>query len=321
MGEALSESCKCAAPDLASEPVRVELATGDMDEFTASDLHWETNYYQAEHGVLQASLRLSQAQSSQVGETRFSTGVMVRGGVPPGTVVFGVLSAHEQLYLGRSVKADDVVLARDQDEIEYGCKGPSLLCTVAVEEALLAREVEARWGTSLEELSGSRTLALADGRQRAALQRELIPLLTGEGGSQDERVLELLFRYLRPPAEPPESLPHRQRLARAAEEYLRSHLSEPLSMGALCRRTGARERTLFLGFRERYGMSPQAYLKLLRLDAARRALASAEPGTRVTDIAMWVGFTHLGRFSNEYGAHFGEAPSTTLARSLGRTRP
>jgi len=84
-------------------------------------------------------------------------------------------------------------------------------------------------------------------------------------------------------------------------------------MTTLCRELGARERTLCLGFRERYGMSPQAYLAMLRMDAARKALLTAPAEARATDIALDVGITHLGRFPTEYRRRFGEPLSATLA--------
>jgi len=75
------------------------------------------------------------------------------------------------------------------------------------------------------------------------------------------------------------------------------------------------ERTLYTGFRERFGMSPQAYLAMLRMDTKREALISAPPETRETDIALDAGITHLGRFSTDYRRRFGESPSATVSRN------
>jgi AraC-like DNA-binding protein len=59
---------------------------------------------------------------------------------------------------------------------------------------------------------------------------------------------------------------------------------------------------------------PARYLRLRRLNAVRRELLRAKPGTvRVTDTAMRWGFWELGRFAREYRALFGELPSETVA--------
>ena len=107
-------------------------------------------------------------------------------------------------------------------------------------------------------------------------------------------------------------------MARAAAQWLREHLTDNLSVGDLCRALNARERTLHAAFCNHVGTSPKAYLKQLRLTAARRDLFRAERGTRVTDVALRWGFLHFGWFAHDYGRHFGEVPSVTLRRAVSR---
>jgi AraC family transcriptional regulator, ethanolamine operon transcriptional activator len=65
-------------------------------------------------------------------------------------------------------------------------------------------------------------------------------------------------------------------------------------------------------FRETFGVSPRRYLMLRRLAAERRELLRGEPQSSITDIATLWGFFHLGRFSQEFRAHFAARPSQTL---------
>jgi transcriptional regulator GlxA family with amidase domain len=60
--------------------------------------------------------------------------------------------------------------------------------------------------------------------------------------------------------------------------------------------------------------TPKAYLKTLRLNAARRDLLGGGPRTTVTDVALEWGFLHFGWFSQDYRRLFGETPSQTLLR-------
>jgi len=69
-------------------------------------------------------------------------------------------------------------------------------------------------------------------------------------------------------------------------------------------------------FRERFGMSPMAYVRQLRLDGVRRDLQRAVDGTKVGDVAFRWGFNHLGRFAQHYARKFGESPSQTLRPAL-----
>lgn len=134
--------------------------------------------------------------------------------------------------------------------------------------------------------------------------------------SAETRLLECLLSCLTPHRDVPiEAQPVRRRVARSAEAYIRESFRRSITTTMLCRELDASERTLNLGFRERYGLSPHAYVATVRMDAARKALLSADPQARVTDIAMQAGFSHLGRFSVEYRSRFGESPSRTLSRT------
>ncbi|GAA3147003.1 AraC family transcriptional regulator [Streptomyces rectiviolaceus] len=66
-------------------------------------------------------------------------------------------------------------------------------------------------------------------------------------------------------------------------------------------------------FRRYVGMSPMAYVRDVRLTRVRDELRAAEPGElSVSEVAHRWGFSHLGRFAEQYHARFGELPSQTL---------
>jgi AraC-like DNA-binding protein len=105
------------------------------------------------------------------------------------------------------------------------------------------------------------------------------------------------------------------------EEVLAANRGEPLYLAEICATTGATERTLRACCQEHLGMGVIRYLWLRRMHLAHRALNRATPITAtVTGIATECGFWELGRFSVEYRALFGEAPSDTL-RGLPDHRP
>lgn len=62
------------------------------------------------------------------------------------------------------------------------------------------------------------------------------------------------------------------------------------------------------------GQGPVAWLREIRLEEAHRRLQQ-DSHLSVTDIALSVGFNHLGRFASYYQKRFGELPNEThLAR-------
>lgn len=114
----------------------------------------------------------------------------------------------------------------------------------------------------------------------------------------------------------------RRRVLSEVEVFLGGAGSEPVYVSALCERLGLPERTLRYVFEEQFGAGPTRVLRARRLCEARRALRSAPPGTRVSDVAGRFGFWHLGQFALDYRSLFGERPSETLraVRSPGGLR-
>jgi transcriptional regulator GlxA family with amidase domain len=108
------------------------------------------------------------------------------------------------------------------------------------------------------------------------------------------------------------SVAHRSTVRRA-EDFLIQHLMRPVARSELARAAGVSIRTISRGFRERHGVSPMAWLKERRLEAAQSELRDALPGeVTVTEVALRYGFENPGRFAAEYRQRFGEYPSQTL---------
>lgn len=98
-----------------------------------------------------------------------------------------------------------------------------------------------------------------------------------------------------------------------AAEYLAANAHRPIRMGDLAALTGVSARTLQVGFLKHRGCTPMEFLRDRRLELARAKLMTSNAA--VTQVALECGFLHLGRFSVQYRARFGEPPSATRARA------
>ena len=101
-------------------------------------------------------------------------------------------------------------------------------------------------------------------------------------------------------------------IVRRAERFMLEHLTSELSVPDVAAHLGVSVRTLQAGFREWRNTTPNAFLTQTRLQHVRDDLL--REGVNVTDVALKYGFSHLGRFSAQYHAAFGERPSATLRR-------
>lgn len=105
------------------------------------------------------------------------------------------------------------------------------------------------------------------------------------------------------------------RHVKRVQEYLQAHAHESIRAETLADVAGVSLRSLYAGFQDFCGVSPMQYLRNIRLERVRAELLAGTVTGGVASVALRWGFSHLGRFSAEYKAHFGESPSQTLRKN------
>ena len=104
-----------------------------------------------------------------------------------------------------------------------------------------------------------------------------------------------------------------QFVVNAAIDYMRDHLNEPFSVGKLVNHIGYGRSRLFELFRANTGMTPNDYLRRMRLEAARELLANTS--RPVTEIAFKVGFNSSQYFSTVFLQYTGVTPTGFRSRA------
>lgn len=108
--------------------------------------------------------------------------------------------------------------------------------------------------------------------------------------------------------------PPAPRHVRRAEEYIRTHAGDDLTLADIAQAAGTSVRSLTEGFRRFRDTTPMRYLRDVRLDSVRDALRHGVGAASVSASAARFGFAHAGRFAADYQRRFGERPSETLRR-------
>jgi AraC-like DNA-binding protein len=99
-----------------------------------------------------------------------------------------------------------------------------------------------------------------------------------------------------------------------AREYIHSHADQKLGLAEIAAAAGCGYRGLQKGFMDAFGTTPMGYLRIVRLKRVRAILKTAPYGKTVAEIAKQWGFTHMGRFAQDYQREFGELPSETIRK-------
>jgi len=281
-------------------------------------------------GPFRVDLAVEGTEHAELYSDRFSTAFTMSLASPDGYVgLLFLRSARDRvLVCGEEVADDKLVVVPPGSSVDI--VGPDLTASEAI--ALPAERFEgvAQRVCPVPRLDRLRETTVIPGNTEKlhALRRGVLDLVKHpERDPRREQCTRLLAETI---AWMDESCPRwrperivvngaRSRVAKRAQEFLEEHYWDSVHMEDLCRTAGVGIRTLQRCFREYFDLTITDYLKTLRLNAAWRDLAAADPSqTSVTTIALEHGFGHLGRFSVEFRDRFGESPSETLARAGSR---
>ena len=87
------------------------------------------------------------------------------------------------------------------------------------------------------------------------------------------------------------------------QQFIKAHLSEPLTLTVLAAKMSVSERTLIRRFQKQIGLSPSQYVRLARLERTKQLLRSTRKN--VDDIMWQVGYQDIGSFNRVFKAQYG----------------
>jgi len=112
------------------------------------------------------------------------------------------------------------------------------------------------------------------------------------------------------------SFQRRKAVVDRVKTYVEDHPDAPVTITELCDVVSVSRRTLQYSFTSVLGISPLQFIRISRLNGARRALHNnlylpSNQRVSISDIASQWGFWHLSQFAKDYKQLFGELPSDT----------
>lgn len=313
----------------------------DVDEHAGHLSAWQQQYDQLSGGRFSGRVRELWMDGPRLQVFHEHTSGQTSQQCAPwsGSVWFGLADRHcrEPLHFcGQAQRTDQghaLLRARASEGFELRTPPDFGIYGVVLDQAWLQAQVDAEGlGDAVCDLSQPAQARALSPAQHVALCDTLEQLLQlGHSDELDqpwgrlalqaglERLLHLLCgARADDPARPrPPAAQRRFALVMAARELARQPSHQALGVDELCQRLHLTRRTLQNHFQSVLGESPAEFLKAVRLNACRRALRACEPGDAVQDVAARWGFSHMGHFSQDYKALFGELPSETRRRRTG----
>ena len=282
-------------------------ATGDVAAQCSATPGWVQQYQQMSPGHFAGQVRYLDLQGVQVYEECMNTRVEQHFNAPTGALTFCFDGSDNALYLLNGESRNTWITPVNYREVAV-VFGPQFVQRQGLDMARLEglfmapltgqqNALFTRW------LSGTltRLSALTDPISRDALTQQLLDdclfILDNACVCLDRSSLQ--------------KRSEERRLMARIGEWAADAPDETVNLLQLARIAGVPLRQLQQGFKTYTGMSPAQWLRLRRLNGARRELLSSADAT-VAEVAMNWAFWHLGRFSNSYRALFKELPSETI---------
>jgi AraC family ethanolamine operon transcriptional activator len=300
------------------------LETAELDEVAERIQGWRAHLTRLAPGPFWARVEERLLPSLRIVRLGFRGAAAISSHPVEGADPFqvGLMSAGRTapVWDGRSVRPGVLMVKSGSYGSNVALPGGCEFTTVRMDRRRVATLVRVFAGEERPLSVGLVRLPPAD---LGALRARVDTLARGgpeERGAVEEAerdVYERVARALAGPGDPsPPASEARRRALRRVEEYMRAHEGDRLSLADLCVAAECSERTLRYVFHERYGLSPAAFLKRMRLQGLRRDLQESTPrSATVVDLALRWGFGHQGHLARDYRAFFGETPAATLARS------
>ncbi|MCU1751172.1 helix-turn-helix domain-containing protein [Pseudomonas sp. 6D_7.1_Bac1] len=296
-----------------SNPLHVQaFNTADVAEQIRATPGWVQHYQQMSPGHFAGQVRYLDLQGVQIYEECMNTRVEQNFSAPPGSLAFCFDRSDNALYLLNGESRNIWITPENYQEVAV----------------VFGPEFVQRHGLSVERLEGL-FMAPLNSQQNALFSRWLSGTLTRLSQTIDPPSKEALTQQLLDDCLfildnacvclDRGALQRRageRTIMRRIGEWAADTPEENLNLLELSQVAEVSLRQLQHAFKTYTGIAPTQWLRLRRLNSARRELLSRTPTeTTVAEVAMNWSFWHLGRFSSSYRALFKELPSDTLKRT------
>ncbi len=308
----------------------------DIDEQSSLLSGWEQEYRQLSCGKFCGEVSSVHGPRMTIVGERTNQSLHQRVAPPPGTLVFGmVLNSDDALQVNRrKVGQHSLLVLEGGKEYDFRTEGCVELLGVALDRELLDGPHCGRDGGMVGRALAQNVVPLASSATTMLrhfwlmvaqiLQQEQswpssMPLSLLADTAMSNILLALNVSSSQDMPAMPQSAQRQARVVQLAITFMRDNLSSEFSITDVCAAAHVSQRTLQYHFENCLGVSPQQYLKAMRLNAARRILRmiSKQDSPRpqhpsIAEIAAQCGYEHPSRFAGDYRRQFGVLPSETL---------
>ncbi len=289
-----------------------------LEQFIGEVQHWDLDFRLLGTGGFLGQVKQLVSPDVLIGYARFHRGLDQAGATPAGfrTFVIPGKNCHGFWWRGHSINNNDLLIFPKSNELHSSSGSDFEVFTISIRETYLEQLADELGLVGVLE-NRHEVIHLEPGisHDLRALAEMIVKSGVETNTIEASRLLAeklTLNTASDTPVKRP-SLRKRDLAINRIIEYVRNTPAATSELTKLCRLAKVSERTLQYAFKERYGITPNTFVKRWNLNSVRQSLILADTETdTVFSIAMDHGFHHQGQFSADYRDLFAELPSRTV---------
>jgi len=296
----------------------------DVDQMTQSSTNWKYSavYKLMPHAftgensvILLPTLQLSYAKRSG--------GILYNVISPKGSLSIGVVIRSDgKICYGRTkLKKGDILFFDDKTPISLVTSDTFFAAIVSIPKKgyrkltqMLGKEI----GKVVHDIDGNFSSTLQTLLSKFSNDPSLLDDET-QTQATEEMILTQIQQMIETQTPALPKLTKGEKIALQIRDRIYKRVTKKVTISSLAEEFGVSEQTLQNAFKSLFGITPNKFLRNLKLNHVRAALIKADPkNDTIVRIANRWGFTHMGHFSRYYTDLFGENPSVTLNKEASR---
>ncbi len=292
----------------------------DADLMTQTSINWEYEaVYKLMPDAFSGENNVILLPKLQLSYAKRSGGILYNIVSPKGTVSAAVIlkSDGRICYGNTKLKEGDITFFDDKSAINLVTSGTFSAAIISIPKKgnrKLTQELKKYSGQVIHDPDSALATQMLDILKR--FQKD--PAAESDTAYQEKMTQSLLAQVEslleeKTPYFP--KLTKGEKIALQIRDRIYKRVTKKVTITSLAEEFGVSEQTLQNAFKSLFGITPNKFLRNLKLNHVRKALVKANPQTdTIVHISKRWGFTHMGHFSRYYTNLFGENPSVTLCR-------
>ena len=265
-----------------------------------------------------------QLHNMQFGHADRHEGMMFQGVSPKDCLTVVILQKNSGCVCINNLKMDtgDVIIIDDAKPYEFSSSHHTVMAIVSISKSLIIKNIPWLLDATDKKFKDKNSILsnTIESEWQSVLDNPNMYQSNDKRIVLEEKIVDAIKNAFVGQAGELSHLTKGELTALEVKSFLLDSLYEDITIESLVKQFGVSNKTLENSFNSLFGITPKHFLVLLKLNHAHEDLLRLElKTTNISDIAMKWGFSHFGRFSQEYKALFGILPSETLNRTLQKT--